>query len=393
MGLLRLFSHKRNTEKQVNQEEISYTEVKKEVKRSAKFSTQAEVISFITDQSDTIKDSGRQIEEAKTEYQLVTSYLTDMQKIDLIPLEQRGALDEAAEKIINLSKERGKLQNKSSILSDMQYSVLEQNEPQLPRELQNMKECEEYQNVIDQDILHLEKERKKLDNEEKEIIGRQSFLKGIAMAICTVIMFLFVLIAVLCGYSEVNYTLPFILTVVMGMLTAYYIVAEARKNLAAIQLVQMKQNRQIALMNKVKIKSVNNQNYLDYAYNKFMVDKYEQLQILWNEYVRVKEEARRYQKNSDELEQYNNELISELKEFGIADAEIWIFQPTAIIDRKEMVEVRHRLNVRRQKLRERIDLGFRQKEESLKEINKTMKMYPDCVLEVEKLLRRYQIDL
>jgi hypothetical protein len=255
-----------------------------------------------------------------------------------------------------------------------------------------MKESEEYQLVIQQDINHLEKARKKLDHEMEDIISKQAFLKGIAISISFVVIFLFVVFALLSSYSEANYTIPFIMTVIMGMATAYYIIMEARRNISGISLVQAKQNRQITLMNKVKIKSVNNLNYLDYTYNKYMVQNYEQLQILWSEYVKMKEEARKYQNNTDSLEFNNRELIKELKRFGVSDAEIWIYQPTAIIDNKEMVEVRHRLNVRRQKLRERIDLNTKQKEEALKEIQKTISSYPDCGEEAGKLLRKYKIE-
>ncbi len=393
MGLFRLFTRKPKKNQELDKADVTLNEKKKEGRRSARLTTQEERINYIKDTCEAILDSNRQTEEAKAEYQAVTSYLTDMQKIDLIPLEQRGALEQAANKIVSLSKERGKLQSRTNILSDRQYRVFEQYELTLPKEMQAVKEGEEYQAVIEQDISHLEKERTRLLQEQEDIIGKQSFLKGIAVTVSFVIVFLFILFGLLSSNAEANYTLPFILTVLMGMASAYYIFTEARKNQVDIQLVQMKQNRQIMLMNKVKIKSVNNLNYLDYTYNKYMADNYEQLQLLWKEYMKVKEESRKYQKNTDELDENNNTLISELKRFGIADAEIWIYQPTAIIDSKEMVEVRHRLNVRRQKLRERIDLNIRQKQEALKEINKIVKTYPDCAPEAEKLLRKYRIEI
>ena len=155
----------------------------------------------------------------------------------------------------------------------------------------------------------------------------------------------------------------------------------------------MKQNRQIMLMNKVKIKSVNNRSYLEYTYSKYMVESYSQLKTAWEEYVRMKDEARRYQSNTELLEFFHSELIHELKGIGVADAEIWIYQPSAILDPREMVEVRHRLNVRRQKLRERIEMNDGQKDEILEAIRQTMKSYPDSREEAEKLLRRYQIEV
>ncbi len=366
---------------------------KKKVKSSAKLSTHTERINYVKDNCEIIIESGRQIEEAKIEYQAVTSYLTDMQRIDMIPLEQRQNLEEAARNLINLNKEREKLQKKSTIISERQYHLYESYEQQIPKEMISIREAEEYQVKIQKDIMHLEKERSKLDEEQEEIISKQAFLKGIAITTSVIVSILFLLFAFLSSYSDANFTIPFLLTVLMGMASALYIFMEARKNSGSIRLVQMKQNRQIMLMNKVKIKSVNNRNYLEYLYSKYMIQNYEQLKIAWEEYVRIKDEEKRYQNNTELLEYFNNELIKELKKHGVVDAEIWIYQLTAILDSKEMVEVRHRLNVRRQKLRERIESSNDQKDEALSEIKKVMKSYPDCVQEAEKLLRRYLIEI
>ncbi len=44
-------------------------------------------------------------------------------------------------------------------------------------------------------------------------------------------------------------------------------------------------------------------------------------------------------------------LTSILDRQGVSDSQVWIYQPEAIADSKEMVEVRHRLNTRRSSLR------------------------------------------
>lgn len=390
MGFFQLFK-KKNKDKEFHQETSEAAEIKREPRKVVKLNTQAERLAFIKDNCELIAESKRQIEEAKAEYQAVTSYLTDMQKIDLIPLEQRGNMEDAARNIFNLTKERNKLQNRSSLLSDRQYRLFERYELQIPKEMPSIKEAERYQKVIEQDIAHLDQERETLDDQQDEIISKQSFLKGIAITTSIIIVILFVLFAFMSYYSDSSFTLPFLMTVLMGMASALYIFMEARKNMTTIGHVQMKQNRQVMLMNKVKIKAVNNRNYLDYAYNKYMVENYEQLKIYWEEYIRLKDEARRYQKNTDLLEFYNNELIRELKKFAVNDAEIWIFQTNAILDNKEMVEVRHRLNVRRQKLRERMDVNTRQKEEAMKEINNIIKTYSDMEEEAVRIMGRYWI--
>ncbi len=402
MGLFRLFGKKNKLKQQEEKSNLTLesevdgmpprAEKKKEQKKNVKLNTHAERMGYVKDNCEIIIESGRQIEEAKVEYAAVTSYLTDMQKIDMIPEDRRENLEEAARKILNLTKERGKLQHKSSIISDRMYHLYESYEKQIPKELTAIREAEEYQAIIEQDILHLEKERSDLFEEQEEVISKQAFLKGIAVTTSIIVIALFLLFGLLSVYSEANFTIPFLLTVLMGMVLALYIFMEARKNTGSIRLVQMKQNRQIMLMNKVKIKSVNNRNYLDYSYNKYMVTSYEQFRIAWEEYVRMKDEARRYQSNTELLEFFHNELVHELKKLGVVDAEIWIYQPSAILDNKEMVEVRHRLNVRRQKLRERIETNTEQKAEALASIHQVIRNYPDSMEEAEKLMRRYRIE-
>ncbi len=371
----------------------SRSEKKKEGKHPLKLNTNTERIGYVKDNCEIILESDRQIEEAKVEYQAVTSYLADMQRIDMIPQEQRENLEEAARKIVNLSKDREKLQRRSSILTDKQYRLFERYEDMLPKELPAIHDSEQYQAAIDQDMMHLEKEREALDDQEDEIVSKQSFLKGIAVTTSVIIIVLFLLFALLSMFSEASFTIPFLMTVLMGMISTLYIFQESRKNVRNIQVVQAKLNRQIMLMNKVKIKAVNNRSYLDYAYSKYMVENSEQLRISWEEYIRMKDEARRYQSNTELLEFFNNELMHELKKYGVVDSEIWIYQPTAILDNKEMVEVRHRLNVRRQKLRDRIDVNQKQKTEAISAIKGIISKYPDSKEEAEKLVRRYRLEL
>ncbi len=56
-----------------------------------------------------------------------------------------------------------------------------------------------------------------------------------------------------------------------------------------------------------------------------------------------------------------------------------------------MVEVRHRLNVRRQKLRERIQANQEQREEASRALVSLIKAYPDTEAEAISILKMYKI--
>lgn len=361
-------------------------------RQAIRLNTNTDRKGFVRENCEIITDSYRQIEEAKVEYHAVTSYLTDIQKIDMIPKEQSVELEDAARKIYNLNKERNKHHNTEYDINDIQYRLFEQYEMQIPKELATMKESENYQVTIEEDIKHLDHEKQSILDNEDDIISKQSFLRGIAISTFIVIVVLFILFAILSTSTESSMTLPFLLTVLMAMVSALYIFMEARKNTYDIKMVQLKLNKVIMLSNKVVIKSVNNRNHIDYIYSKYMVDDYKQLKERWEQYIKLKDENRRYQDNTQLLEYYNTILIEELRKYQLADPDIWIYQPTVILDSREMVEVRHRLNVRRQKLRDRIDINQKQKEEATKEITILIKAYPDSKDDALSILRRYQID-
>lgn len=389
MGLFRGLFKKRERDKSVDAPTGELTKGYRE--NYSKPNSKIGCLGLVRENCELVQESRRQIEEAKGEYQAVTSYLTDIQKIELMPKELRLNMEESARRIIGLSRERERFKHINSSLSDIQYRLFESFETQIPKDLVNLEDSENYRLMIQKDLEQLEKERTVLNEEEAEILGRQSFLKGIGIATGIIVVVMFIIFAILAGKTQADLSLPFLLTVLMGMASVLYIFMEARKNSHGIKLVGLKQKRHVVLMNKVKLKSVNNRNYLEYTYSKYMVDDYDHLKSAWEEYVRVKDEMKRYKSNTELLEFYNNDLIQELKRAGIADSEVWIYQPTAILNSKEMVEVRHRLNVRRQKLRDRIDSVNKQMEEAVQSIKDAIKAYPDIEEEVIPILNKYGI--
>ncbi len=148
-----------------------------------------------------------------------------------------------------------------------------------------------------------------------------------------------------------------------------------------------KLNRVIQLTNKVKIKLVNCTNALEYVYEKYQVENYREFSAVWEKYVRTKDEERRYRKSTELLEHYNRTLMAALEDEEVKDAEIWLYQAEALLDEKEMVEVRHHLNIRRQKIRERLEFNNEQLamcEEELDQIAKGNGAYADLVIEIAR---------
>jgi hypothetical protein len=135
-------------------------------------------------------------------------------------------------------------------------------------------------------------------------------------------------------------------------------------------------NKAVGMLNKTKIKNVNNKSMLDYNREKYCVDNAKQFEGLWGEYCKAKEYERKYRENTGMLSRCNDALVQLLEEYQVKDAEVWLVQTYAILDNREMVEIRHDLNQRRQKLRERIEYNTETKERYQKDIREVVATNP-----------------
>lgn len=315
-----------------------------------------------------INEAKRQQFEAKKEYEVVTAYLADIQKIDLLPTQAKKSIDDMARKLLALNQERQKMQKITPKITMAQRLALEPYEDTILEEIRKMEEQENYLQVINSDIRHLESEKASLDFELQEVMERdelgKKMLKAAGIFIIVFLAFLFILQET----AKKNVQLPFVFTIAFGIIVIAYFYFSNRKNQYDLKLAELKMNRAIQLLNKVKIKYVNCTNLLDYLYEKFHVNNAQELHYHWQEYMRIVEEERRFKKTAESIDFYTEEIIRELKKNGVSDAAVWGYQIEALVDPKEMVEVRHRLNVRRQKLRQRIDYNNNQEEMARKSL-------------------------
>ncbi len=388
MGFFRnIFQRKKKNEKEEQQQE------NKLVLRDGIYATPKEREGFLDNCCELIKEAKRQQLEAKKEYEVVTSYLADIQKIDIMPQAAKKSVLDMAHKIVGLNEERQKMQKIPPKITMAQRLALEPYEDTILDEIRKMEEQETYLKVVNSDIRYLESEKASLDFELEEIMDRdelgKKMLKVAAGFIIVFLLFLFLLQET----AEKDVQLPFIFTVAFGIIVVAYFYFSNRRNQYELKVAELKMNRAILLLNKVKIKLVNCTNLLDYLCEKFHVNNAKELRYHWQEYMRIVEEERRFKKMVDSIDFYTEELIRELKKNGIMDAAIWGYQVEALVDPREMVEVRHRLNVRRQKLRQRIDYNNDQEELARKSLRTFRERHLEYDAETLMILAKHEVDV
>ena len=348
-----------------------------------------DTIRFVRNNCEAIAENERQIAEAKKEYEKVTSYLTDIQHIDMAREDEYREIKDICKSILTLTQERSKYKNRNLTISDAQMRKFEPFEDELVDEIKKMYNAQAYQDAIEGDIKNLKKEKDSLYSQRKEIIAKQNALKGMTKVLAVLIISLIVLLIVIYYATKTDMTLPYLGVVALAGVSAAMLVFASSKNRRDIILVERKINKAITLLNKVKIKYINNINVLDYNCNKFGVKNAKDFEEKWNEYCKMREYEKKFRENTEMLNANNENLVIMLKELGVKDADIWISRCEAIVDSREMVEIRHELNQRRQMLRERIENNEKLKEGIISQLDAMINAHPEIKGELLGIIKEY----
>ncbi len=110
---------------------------------------------------------------------------------------------------------------------------------------------------------------------------------------------------------------------------------------------------------------------------------------IWEVYESEKELRQKHAENEMLMNQTQIEYKKKLAKYHLSDVQTWIYNPLAIMDHKEMVEIRHAHILRRQKLRARLDYNKRLAKEAQNELKQLIKEYPQYGREVMEMLERY----
>lgn len=335
---------------------------------------------------DAIIEARGQCGDIKFEYGQVTSYLKDIQLIDQAPDEEKTELYSAARRIVELTEERQKLQKKKYKMTDGQRRALENYEGTVQGDIKKLAEYEDYQVKIKNDLRQLGSEKNLLLADKRDIIRGQRTLKVIGKCLTAILIAIGAMLAALAFLFKVDIVVPFVATVAFGFVIAAIILNESRKNRIDMAITEKKCNRAIFLSNRVKIKYVNNVRTLDYLCHKYQIRNATELDFVYGQYLKAKREWARQRESTIQINENNKILMNELQRLGVKDRDIWFAQARALVEPKEMVEVRHDLNVRRQKLRDQLDYNTGIMEECLEEMEKIRDKKPEYAQEVERIL-------
>lgn len=342
---------------------------------------------------DQIVEASYQMEDLRAEYDMVTSYFEDIQMIEELPQNVRKQVTDIAKKIAFLESETSQFVHMDDRISDENFRMIQGMEKDLTTIFGQLKELEDMDMVIRRDMTNLEGEKNAQEYIQESIEQRQHSLKNFIIIFGTISVLVVLTLVVIGIMTKNNLVIPvlLILLIIAGM--AAFSVIIYRRLSYEFKLAEKRENRAISLMNKVKIKYVNNTSTLEYLYAKYHVNSLRELEYLHDQYLIMVDEVRKYQQTTGDLREHTDALSKLLYAHEIKDPDIWTKQSLALIDPREMVEVKHSLNVRRQKLREQLAYNEQLRLDGLKDIREMLKTNPELREQVRREMEVYHINI
>ena len=359
------------------------------------FSKEEQRSRYITGCLEQMAEAAKELKLLTGEYSLVTAYLTDTEEIDALPEEEREELNVTARKLLALEEEREKYRTRQNRMADEDYYRIRKQENQVQEGIQKLSEGENYRELIKQDLKKLDRERHAYEYRRLELENMMGNFRGMAVIFRTAFGVCLILLLLLQFGFRMNTRAGYLLAAGAVTLAVTVLVVKYTDCDRELQRVENGINKLILLQNKVKIRYVNNRNLLEYLYIKYETQSAEGLRKLWQQYQQEKEERKQYAEAEGKLDYYQRELVSRMRNFHITDPERWTSQPGALLDKREMVEIRHELILRRQSLRKQMDYNNGVADTARKEIMEVVKRYPVYAEEIMGMVERFDssIDL
>ncbi len=328
----------------------------------------------------------KEFEEQKSEYRMITSYLNDIQMLEDMPAEERKKISDIAMNVVQLNAARTEFLNSAKKLSDAQFVLLEQSEEKLPDAIRRLTENEAYRDMLKKDLKYLDREKSEWILRREYLSGQQKRLKYLLYILVGTAATLAVTFGILQLIFEMDFHYAWMGLLLVTAVLVSWVFLRIQNDASELSAAERNQNRAILLENRVKIKYVGIESAVGYACEKYHVQNAAELNKQWGYYLEAVKEREKYQRTNEDLDYFNGRLVRVLSGYKLYDARVWVGQAAALVDPKEMVEVKHDLIGRRQKVREQIMNNLRMLKEQKAEAEQLLDKVGPMRPQVEQIL-------
>lgn len=379
----KLFGRKKAKPVEENWEEIIYS------REGIDFHSKEDRSGYIENCLEQMSDAKKEIELLNGEYSVVTAYLTDTEEIEALPSREKDILSIAANRLKAIEQERQNYLSKKDRMPDSVYYRMKEREPELEGALSKMKDAEKRSSVIKQDLQRLSREKQAYAYRKEELYGMLANFRGMAVIFIGALLVCVVILAVLQFSLSLDATVGYFVAVVVAAIAMTVLCVKYMDAGREVHRVERAQNRLIQLQNKVKIKYVNNTNLLNYLYLKYQVKNASVLEKQCLQYQEEKEARNQYAEAEAKKEYYVKQLTEQLGHYRVRYPQRFTARVDALLDRNELVEMRHELILRRQSLRRQMEYNEDIIQQAREEIMDVARLFPEYAEEIAEKVNKY----
>lgn len=342
---------------------------------------------YILDSCEQIIASTKAMERQKMEYRIVTRYLNDIKALENLPKETAKDLRTTASRICELEQNILESRAITRNITDEQYSVISDEEDDMPEIINRFASDEIYQAKLKRSLSYLEGEKSRWEIEREELLAQGKLFRRMAIAVLVSFTTLLILLYVMYQTSDVDISLWIFGVLFICAVSGFVIFLRQNTLTKESRSALIRLNQAISMLNVERMKYVNVTNSIEYSKDKYFVKSAAELQYIWEQYQDKVRDQQRFMQNNDDLEFYNDKLERLLGSIGLADDKIWLNQVNALINKQDMSDCRHRLVVRRKKIRDRLEDHRRIVQEERDEIDRLMTRHEHYLPEIQEIIK------
>ncbi len=335
-----------------------------------------------------IREAEEELSRLSDEYAVVTQHLKDAEELERLPRADAEAVRLLARRLEALEAEWESLRGKRLRLTEEEYEHMKRQEGGVEEGISKLREAEGYNAVVKQDLQRLDRERHAYEYRRNELETMLSNAKGSAVIFLASLAVCLVILLFLQYGMELETKAGYVIAI--GIVAPLILLLAVRYGQADRELLRVERdiNRLIQLQNKVKLRYVNNIHLLEYLYLKYNTKSCGALERVWRLYREEQEQRRQYNETESKVIYYRKELLELLKQYPVSAPERWLTQYKALLDKREMVEIRHELVERRGALRRQMEYNNAVAETARCELKDITVQYPAYASEIAKSLEK-----
>ncbi len=240
--------------------------------------------SIATEVQSRFTENIRRMDTIRPNYKKYVNYVAVLERLEMLPSKVKKELEKLAQVYSETLVQKTEFRDKIKDTDTNKAEYLERYDGQMDEIVKMMQEHEENQRLVKQDLAYLESEKSDLSYYAERYGRAYRWVRsGFVVAAVVAAASAFVLSTMFFVY-KMAILMPAMIAMVAVITATVWVYVFRRYLIHEIKKNQKLMQRAVTLINKTKIKYINNQKVLDYQYQKYRVDSSEMLVLRWENY-------------------------------------------------------------------------------------------------------------